>query len=90
VIALFRLEYAKGWDKFFSKMDPSVQKMLWKGIQKLKALEKARHLKRGLPYFVVEVVQYRIGFIEEKGTRTIAFVGNHKQYQKWYAAFEKL
>ena len=64
--------------------------MIWKRIQRLKADEKARHLKRGLPYFVIDVGQYRIGFIEEKGTRTIAFVGNHKQYQKWYAAFEKL
>jgi len=90
VIALFRLDYDKGWDKFFSKMDSSVQKMLWKRIQKLKTLKKARHLKRGLPYFVIAVGQYRIGFIEEKGTRTIAFVGNHKQYQKWYIALEKL
>ena len=90
MIVLFPLDYSKGWDKFFSKMDSSVQKMIWKGIQKLKTMEKARHLKRGLPYFVVEVGQYRIGFIEEKGTRTIAFVGNHKQYQRWYAAFEKL
>ena len=89
MIFLFRLDYDKGWDKFFSKMDSSLQKMLWKRIQKLKTLTKARHLKRGLPYFVVEVGQYRIDFIEERGTRTVAFVGNHKQYQKWYAAFEK-
>lgn len=90
MIFLFRLDYDKGWDKFFSKMDSSVQKMLWKRIQKLKTLEKARHLKRGLPYFVAEVEQYRIGFIEEKNIRTIAFVGNHKQYQRWYTVLEKL
>ena len=90
MIALFRLDYAKGWDKFFSKMDSSVQKLIWKRIQRLKAGKKERHLKRGLPYFVVEVGQYRVGFIEEKGIRTVAFVGNHKQYQKWYSALENM
>ena len=90
MIALFRLDYDKSWDKFFLKMDSSVQKMLWKKIQKLKTLTKARHLKRSLPYFVVEVGQYRIGFIEEKSVRIVAFVGNHKQYQKWHTTLEKL
>jgi len=58
-----------------------------KKIQQLKTLAKARHLKKGLPYFVVETGQYRICFKEEGNLRTIHFAGNHKQYQKWYKQF---
>lgn len=84
------MDYDKGWDRFFSKMDNSEQARIWKKIQQLKTLAKARHLGRGLPYFVAESGQHRICFIEEGQTRTIVFAGNHKQYQKWYMALENL
>lgn len=84
MIALFELHYADGWDEFFSKMDSTEQQRIWKKIQRLKTLEKTRHLKKGLPYFVAESGQYRIAFREEGKKRTIYFAGNHKQYEKWY------
>jgi hypothetical protein len=90
VIALFKLNFAKDWDKYFSKMDSSIKRILWKKIIRLERLPKARHLKRGFPIFVVESGQYRICFEEKGKTRNILFAGNHKQYQKWYSALEKL
>jgi len=84
VISLFELHYADNWDVFYSKMDSAQKHRIWKKIQQLKTLERVRHLKRGLPYFVVETGQYRIAFKEEGKMRTIYFAGNHKQYEKWY------
>jgi hypothetical protein len=37
-------------------------------------------------FCVEEVGQYRICFVveEETKTKSIHFIGNHKQYEKWY------
>jgi len=88
VIPLFELCFADNWDEYYSKMDNSQQQRIWKKIQQLKVLTKARHLKRGLPYFVVESGQDRICFKEEGNKRTIHFVGKHKQYDKWCKSLE--
>lgn len=87
MISLFELVYADGWDAFYSKMDASEKERIWKKIQQLKTLGKARHLKKGLPYFVVESGQYRVCFKEDGVKRTVFFAGNHKQYEKWYKRF---
>ena len=41
----------------------------------------------GLPYFVIEVGQYRIvyKYYEEKELKIIYFIGTHKEYEKWYS-----
>ncbi len=83
---IYRLEYETGWDVHFNDLDHSVQIPIWKKINQLKTLQSARHLERGLPYFVVEVGQYRICFEQIDDIRTIVFVGNHKQYEKWYSS----
>ena len=84
MIFLFELIFAESWDKFFSKLDNSEKQKIWKKIQQLKTLPKARHLKHGLPFFVLEKGQYRVCFEEKQKTRTIVFAGTHKQYEKWY------
>lgn len=84
MIFLFELLFAEGWDEYFQKLDNSEKERIWKKIQQLKMLEKeARHLRHGLPFFVVETGQYRICFEEKEKNRRIMFAGNHKQYQKW-------
>jgi len=87
VIPLFELDYIDDWDIYYAKTDTSEKQRIWKKIRQLKTLAKARHLRKGLPYFVVETRQYRICFKEEKNKRTIHFAGNHKQYEKWYKKF---
>ncbi len=83
MIALFRLDYADGWDRFFAKMDKSQQARIWKKIQSLKTRPSARHLKKGVPFFVLETGQYRICFEEKGKARIVMFAGTHKQYEKW-------
>ena len=83
MIFLFELHYAGDWDIFYCKMDKAEQLRIWKKIQQLKTLARTRRLKEGLPYFVVEVGQYRIVFEEIATVRILVFVGNHKQYEKW-------
>lgn len=41
---------------------------------------------RHLPFVVEEVGQYRIALFQddEKKTKEVHFVGDHKQYEKWY------
>ncbi len=84
MIFLFEISFAEEWDKFFRKIDKQEKERLWKKIIQLKTIEKARHLKHGLPFFVLESGQYRICFEEKEKTRIIMFAGNHKQYEKWY------
>lgn len=84
---MFELGFADGWDEHYRKMDSTEKQRIWKKIQQLKTLPKARHLKQGVPIFVVESGQNRICFREKEKTREILFAGNHKQYQKWYKQF---
>ncbi|MGI6589945.1 MAG: hypothetical protein ACOX1V_04785 [Candidatus Iainarchaeum sp.] len=87
---MFKLECADGWDIHFSKLDKSVQERIWKRILKLKVLSTSRHLKHGVPFFVLETGQYRICYEESSSNlRTIMFAGTHKQYEKWYKNIAK-
>ncbi|PIN84823.1 MAG: hypothetical protein COV47_05390 [Candidatus Diapherotrites archaeon CG11_big_fil_rev_8_21_14_0_20_37_9] len=81
---MYKLNFAPGWDKYFSKMDKGEKEKILGKIEKIMTLEKARHLKFGSPYYVVESGQHRICYEQKGNTRTIAFAGNHKQYEKWY------
>ena len=84
MISLFELDFAEDWDKFFKKLDKNEREKIWKKIQKLKSPQTSRHLRHGLPFFVVESEQDRIAFKEKEKIREIMFAGNHKQYEKWY------
>lgn len=85
---MFELHYHPEWDIHFSKLDNSIRILIKKKINQLKLLSGARHLKHGLPYFVVGVNQYRIVFEEFENIRRIMFVGNHKQYEEWIHQIE--
>ena len=84
----YSIAYEPGWDEFFEKFDSSVQERVWKKIQQLKQGLKHRHLKHGLPYFVEEAGGYRIVFkvFEMQKIKEVCFVGDHKQYEKWYSS----
>lgn len=66
-------------------IDRPVQVRILKKIEQLKREDfSSRHLGYGLPFFVEEVRGYRITFEknEQTKTKTIAFIGDHKQYEK--------
>jgi len=81
----WKLVYRKDWDKNFKKFDKETQKRILKKIKQMKQPLMARGLKTSKA-LIEEVGQYRIAFYqnEEKHLKEIHFVGNHKQYEKWY------
>ncbi len=80
---VFEVVLLEGWNASFDKLDATQQRQIWKKIEQLKSLENARHLKHGLPYFVVETGQYRIAFEQNANKRGVHFTGTHKQYEQW-------
>ncbi|MFH1751654.1 MAG: hypothetical protein ABH821_01820 [archaeon] len=81
----WKLGFKPSWDKFFKKFDKQTQKQVLKKFEKMKQPLQARGLHSSR-YQVEEVGQNRIAFIQYDKTRTkdIYFVGNHKQYEKWF------
>ncbi|MFH1285142.1 MAG: type II toxin-antitoxin system RelE/ParE family toxin [Candidatus Micrarchaeota archaeon] len=81
----YSLEFAHGWQEYFEKLDNSMRARVWKKIQQLKTLPHSRHLKQGLDFYVAETGQYRIAYKidEERKIKTIHFVGDHKEYERW-------
>jgi len=81
----YALEFAHGWGEAFGKLDKGMCERVWKKIQQLKMQMPARHLKQGLAFFVSEVGQYRIAYDvdEKRKVKTVHFVGDHKEYEKW-------
>jgi mRNA-degrading endonuclease RelE of RelBE toxin-antitoxin system len=86
---MYSIEFYPGWDKHFNKFDRNTRQTLTKKIEKQISETKARHMKQGLDFFVLEAGQYRIALKinERQNIKTIYFVGNHKQYEKWYLSF---
>ena len=82
---MYSIEYHSDWDRYFTKLHPEIQKRIWKKIKQIKEGLPGRHLEYGLPYFVEDVGQNRICYIENKENkiRTIYFAGDHKDYDKW-------
>ncbi|MBI5036660.1 hypothetical protein HZC09_04940 [Candidatus Micrarchaeota archaeon] len=82
----YALGFGPGWDEHFKKFDLSVKQQIWKKILRLQRALKHRHLKHGNPCFVEKAGGYRIAFrVDEEGkTKKVVFVGDHKQYEKWY------
>ncbi|MBI4360928.1 hypothetical protein HY572_04115 [Candidatus Micrarchaeota archaeon] len=81
----WRIEFEPNWDHHFRKFDRNTQLKIIKKIDHMKQPLVGRGL-HGSPYMVEEVGQYRIAFEQDEKTRTktVHFVGNHKQYEAWY------
>lgn len=81
----YSLEFEECWDSYFKKLDSSMRGRVWKKIQQLKGSIPSRHLKKGLDFYVSEIGQYMLCYkINEKAkVKTIYFVGDHKEYEKW-------
>ncbi len=84
------MNYSVGFQEDAKKqllvMDFSIREMLIKRIARMQDEPSGRHLKSGLPYFVERAGQYRIVYTcdEKKKEKIIYFVGDHKEYEKWY------
>ena len=85
-LSAWSLEFKPGWDEHFKKFDKSVREKILKKLAQMKQPLKGRGLHSSR-YQVEEVGGYRIAFIvdEQSRMKKIHFVGNHKQYEKWYS-----
>lgn len=83
-LAKWKVEFKPGWDIHFANLDKSIRLQIMKKFDQMEQPLRARGLHSS-SYKVEEVGQYRIAFIEneEKRTKFIHFVGDHKQYDKW-------
>ncbi len=81
----WKLEFKPDWDIHFKHFDRSIQQHIIKKLEKMKQPIQGRGLNNS-KYQIEETGQHRIAFIEDETTRTkyIHFIGNHKQYEKWY------
>ncbi len=71
----------------FLKLDKSIRIRIGKKIKQMERADlKTRHLRSGIPFFVLEVGQYRICFSINvaRMEKTVYFIGNHKDYERWY------
>lgn len=80
----WKVEFKPGWDVHFAKLDKSIRLQIMKKFDQMEQPPRGRGLHSSR-FKVEEVGQYRIAFIEnqEKKTKFIHFVGDHKQYDKW-------
>jgi len=85
-VSKYRILFDESVNKQLNKIDKSAKLEIFKKTKKLEDGVSSRHLKQGLPFFVEEVGQYRICFElqEKEKIKRIFFIGNHKQYEKWY------
>ena len=83
---MYKVTFHKNWPDYFNKLEPAIMERTTKKIQNIREYPRKRHLKFGSKYFVSEIGQYRIVYavFEEKNEVRFFFIGNHKQYEKWY------
>jgi len=81
----WKITFFLGWDKYFIKLDNNTQKLILKKLEQMAQPLKARRLHKS-KYYIEEVGQYRIVFTEDEINleKQIFFIGDHKQYEKWY------
>ena len=81
----WKLEFKPGWNECFQKFDKATQQRILKKLEQMKQPLQARGLHASR-FQVEEAGQHRIAFIQSEATRTkpLHFVGDHKQYEKWY------
>lgn len=79
------IKFKPNWDENFSSFDNETKRRILKKINQMEQPLKARGLHSSRVK-VEEVGQYRIAYIEDEKEKTkiIHFVGDHKQYEKWY------
>ena len=89
MINIYKATYDEDWPKYFNGLDSAIKERIAKKIQKIIEFPKKRHLSQKAKFFVDEVGQHRILYrvFNETNEVRFYFVGNHKEYEKWYKAY---
>jgi len=81
---MFKISYHSDFSKYWKKIPKSQHKKITNKMQELKYRIDFRHMKQKSKFFVLEIGSFRVCFKQEKNTRILFFIGNHKDYEKWY------
>ena len=85
----YRIDFKPGWDRHFKDFDKTIRQRIISKLEQMKQPLQSRglHFSR---YKVEEAGGCRIAFIQDEENRVkhIHFVGNHKQYERWYSGKE--
>lgn len=65
------------------KLDSSIRERIIKHLARMQDKPPGKHLHHGLAYFVEKVGQYRIAFKVAETVKTVYFIGDHPDYEKW-------
>ena len=86
---MYNATFDEDWIGFFQKLDGTMKERVAGKIGKILEHPQKRHLKKGARFFVGEAGQNRIVYrvFEDSMEVRFYFVGNHKQYKKWYRQF---
>jgi mRNA-degrading endonuclease RelE of RelBE toxin-antitoxin system len=86
---MYNLDYHPKWKSYFQDLPEEIKLRVVKKIESISNTPKSqRHMRFGLPYFVSELGQYRITYkiIDLDNKIIFYFVGDHKEYEKWYSS----
>ncbi len=86
---MYNATFDNSWIEHFQKLDSAMKERVARKIGKILGCPQKRHLKKAARFFVDEAGQNRIIYrvSEESNEVRFYFVGNHKQYEKWYKQF---
>ena len=86
---MYKAIFDEDWPKYFDGLEKNIRERAAKKINKILESPEKRHLKKGAKFFVAEIGQNRIIYrvFEESEEVRFYFVGNHKEYEKWFKQF---
>ena len=89
MIGIYTATFDEKWPEYFAKLDNTIKERVAKKIKKILEFPQKRHLKKGARFFVDEIGQNRIVYrvFEENKEARFYFVGNHKEYERWYRQY---
>lgn len=89
MIGIYKESFDEKWPEYFNCLDNAIKEHVAKKIKKILEFPEKRHLKKGARFFVDEIGQNRIVYrvFEENKEVRFYFIGNHKEYEKWFKQF---
>lgn len=72
-----------------AKMDASVRSPILKRMKRMPREPPGRHLQYGLPFFIIDVGQYRIAYSCVNDLKRVYLIGDHKDYQRWLRSLQR-
>ncbi len=89
MINIFKKSFDEKWPEYFEKLDNTAKERVVKKIKKILEFPKKRPLNQGARFFVDQIGQNRIVYrvFDKNNEVRFYFVGNHKEYEKWYKQF---